>query len=74
MTVPAGSLEERLTELEVRFAFLEDTVATLNDLVAGHDRLLLTMRNEFERMREELGVVRTALSHDVGQEPPPPHY
>ena len=69
-----GTLEERLTELEVRFAFLEDTVATLSDLVAGHDRLLGQFRVEFQRMRDELGVVRTSLSYDAGSEPPPPHY
>ncbi|HOV56988.1 MAG TPA: SlyX family protein [Rhodanobacteraceae bacterium] len=68
------TLEERLTELEVRFAFLEDAVATLNGTVAEHDRLLLHMRTEFERMRLELGTVRVALADDVRNEPPPPHY
>ncbi|HJU38319.1 MAG TPA: SlyX family protein [Tahibacter sp.] len=70
----AISLEERLTELEVRFAFLEDAVTSLNTTVATHDRLLLDMREEFRRMRSELGVVRSSLSHDPSSEPPPPHY
>lgn len=68
------SLEERLTELEVRFAFVEDTVTALNAAVTGHDRLLEKLRGEFDRMRDELGVMRTALSHDTRDEPPPPHY
>ena len=70
----AASLEERLTELEVRFAFLEDTVSSLNQTLSEHDRLLALMRGEFERMRLELGTVRVALSHDARDEPPPPHY
>jgi SlyX protein len=70
----AASLEERLTELEVRFAFLEDTVNALNHTLSEHDRLLMLMRSEFERMRVELGTVRVALSHDAHDEPPPPHY
>ena len=36
----SGSLEDRLTELEVRLAFVDDTVNSLNDTVAAHDRLL----------------------------------
>ncbi|HVJ62012.1 MAG TPA: SlyX family protein [Tahibacter sp.] len=70
----ATSLEERLTELEVRFAFLEEAVTSLNNTIAAHDRLLLDMRDEFRRMRSELGVVRSSLSHDPASEPPPPHY
>lgn len=70
----ATTLEERLTELEVRFAFLEDTVTVLNSTLAAHDRVLGDMREEFRRLRAELGVVRSGLSHDAASEPPPPHY
>lgn len=70
----AATLEERLTELEVRFAFLEDTVAVLNATVSAHDRLLGDMHQEFRRLRSELSVVRSSLSHDPAGEPPPPHY
>jgi SlyX protein len=70
----AGTLEERLTELEVRLAFLDDTVASLSGSVAAHDRLLQQFQREFAHMRAELGTVRTALSHDIVDEPPPPHY
>ena len=70
----ATSLEERLTELEVRFAFLEDAVTSLNNTIVAHDRLLLDMRDEFRRMRSELGVVRSSLTDDPASEPPPPHY
>lgn len=70
----AATLEERLTELEVRFAFLEDTIVVLNSTVAAHDRMLGDMREEFRRLRSELGVVRSSLSHDPATEPPPPHY
>lgn len=70
----AATLEERLTELEVRFAFLEETVAVLNTTVAAHDRVIGDMRDEFRRLRNELGVVRSSLSHDPASEPPPPHY
>ena len=71
MSVP---LEERLNELEVRLAFVDDTMATLNATVSAHDRVLNDMRLALERLRIELSGVRTALSQDARDEPPPPHY
>jgi SlyX protein len=69
-----GSLDERLNELEVRLAFVDDTMATLNATVSEHDRVLHDMRIALERLRLELSGVRTALQQDARDEPPPPHY
>ncbi|HNR23649.1 MAG TPA: SlyX family protein [Steroidobacteraceae bacterium] len=69
-----STLEERLTELEVRLAFLDDSVAALNSAVAMHDRTNVQLRLELERMRAELVGLRTSLAHDTASEPPPPHY
>ena len=68
------ALEDRLTELEVKLAFVDDTMATLNATVSAHDRALADMRVALERLRGELTGVRTALAADVRDEPPPPHY
>ena len=70
----SASLEERLNELEVRLAFVDDTMATLNATVSEHDRVLTDMRLALERLRVELSGMRSALQHDVHDEPPPPHY
>jgi SlyX protein len=69
-----SALEERLTELEVRLAFVDDTMAVLNATVSAHDRALQEVRDAIERLRLELTGVRTALAQDVRDEPPPPHY
>lgn len=68
------SLEERLTELEVRLAFIDDTVHALNETAAAHERLLRDLQTAMERMRGDLVAVRGALAHDARDEPPPPHY
>jgi SlyX protein len=68
------TLEERLNELEVRLAFVDDTMTTLNATVSAHDRALNDMRLALERLRFELSGVRTALQQDIRDEPPPPHY
>jgi SlyX protein len=68
------SLEHRLTELETRIAFLEHTVQTLDAAVATQDRCVNRLQREFELLRGELGQVKVALSHDMRNEPAPPHY
>lgn len=69
-----STLEERLTELEVRLAFIDDGVSALNAAVAMQDQSMLAMRRELEQLRADLVLLRTALGHDVRSEPPPPHY
>ena len=69
-----GSLEERLNELEVRLAFVDDTLNSLNDTVAAHDRQLRELVAAMDRLRGDLVAARTARVHDVHDEPPPPHY
>jgi SlyX protein len=70
----SGSLEERLTELEVRLSFVDDSIASLSDTVASHDRQLHEIRSLLERLHTDLLAVRGAFAHDVHDEPPPPHY
>jgi len=67
-------LEDRLTELEVRLAFVDDTMSTLSAAVAEHDRALHEIRLALERLRSDLAGMRGAFSGDVHDEPPPPHY
>ncbi|MEO7014183.1 MAG: SlyX family protein [Dokdonella sp.] len=69
-----SSLEERLTELEVRLAFIDDGVASLNAAVAMQDQMMLGMRRELDRLRGDLVGLRSTLGNDVNDEPPPPHY
>jgi SlyX protein len=69
-----GTLEDRLTELEVRLAFVDDTMNVLNDTVAAHEQQLLEMRLAMDRLRSELVTMRGSLTQDARDEPPPPHY
>ena len=69
-----STLEERLTELEIRLAFIDDAVTSLNAAAAAQDQAMHTMAGELTRLRAELMGLRSSLSHDAGTEPPPPHY
>jgi len=66
--------EQRLTELEVRCAFIEQTLQSLDSTVAAQDRALADLRRENERLRLELAQLRSGAAGDARDEPPPPHY
>ncbi|MBC2655857.1 SlyX family protein [Pseudomonas sp. MSSRFD41] len=67
------SLEARVTDLESRLAFQDDTIQALNDeLVAQHkvlERLQLQMTAMLKRQEEMAGQFSS-----FEEEVPPPHY
>ncbi|MBI2399366.1 MAG: SlyX family protein [Xanthomonadales bacterium] len=69
-----AEINTRLAELESRFAFQDDVVATLNPQVATQERRLVDIVEELRQLRREVTLLRAALGHDAADEPPPPHY
>lgn len=67
------TLEGRVTELETRLAFQDDTIQALNEVVVDQqrqlERLALQMGQLIERYKELAGQFG-----EGGEEPPPPHY
>ncbi|QXI29932.1 SlyX family protein [Pseudomonas vanderleydeniana] len=67
------NLEERVTELETRLAFQDDTIQALNDVLVGQQR-------EVERLQLQMAALIKRHEEMVGQfgisedEAPPPHY
>ncbi|MEO7148621.1 MAG: SlyX family protein [Rhodanobacteraceae bacterium] len=66
--------DDRLTEMEVRLAFLDEALAELNAAEADRSQRMLAIERILSDLRLELAAIRTALGEDVRQEPPPPHY
>jgi len=65
--------DERMNELELKLTFLDDAVASLNDTEAQQSQRLLQLERALTELRQELAALRTNLSDDVHDEPPP-HY
>jgi len=67
------SPESRITELETRQAFQDDTLQALNDVVVEQgrviERLQLQMAELIKRYEEMVGQYGSE-----GEEAPPPHY
>jgi len=67
------NLDERVTELESRLAFQDDTLQTLNDVLVGQQRSLERMQLQMAALikrQEEMGGQFESLE----EESPPPHY
>ncbi|MFL9815027.1 SlyX family protein [Stutzerimonas sp. VN223-3] len=66
-------LEHRITDLEARLAFQDDTIQTLNDV-------LVTQQRAVERLQAQLGMLarrQEDMQSRIGgeeDEAPPPHY
>lgn len=68
------SLEQRLTELEVRLTFIDDTVNGLVSIETEQAQQILALEQMIRDLRQGLASVRGGQSHDPHSEPPPPHY
>jgi SlyX protein len=67
------SLEGRVTELESRLAFQDDTIQALNDVLVTQQRALDRLQQQMAAMlkrQEEMGSQFDTFEEDV----PPPHY
>ncbi len=68
------SSDDRLTEMEVRLAFLDEALAQLNAAEADRSQRMLAIERLLSDLRLEFAAIRTALGEDMREEPPPPHY
>lgn len=66
--------EERLTELEVRLAFIDDAVQALVNADAEQSLRIATLERLVRDLRSELETVRLGQDPDPHSEPAPPHY
>lgn len=65
--------QDRIGDLEARYAFLDDQVQHLDAIVVAQRDLIDRLAEELRRVRESLETMRPDMP-DGGPEPPPPHY
>jgi SlyX protein len=69
-----NSNERRLTELETRVAFQDDTIQQLNDVITRHEQRIQRLERELEQLKRQLALVAPSLIAPATEETPPPHY
>jgi len=78
MTERDGSIElmSRMTELEEKFSFQEDTLQQLNDVVAVQGRQIMELAAQLKSCKEQLDGLRERDRSGNGEtvDERPPHY
>jgi SlyX protein len=74
MNAPINTLEQRLTEMEVKLTFIDDTVQALASADADQSVRIASLERALRDLRGELSSMRIGNADDPHGEPPPPHY
>ena len=67
-------MNERLTELEVRVAFQDQTIQDLNEGVTRQQREIDRLVRELEAVKSRLAGLAPSMVIPQEDEKPPPHY
>ena len=66
--------EDRITELESKVAFQDDTIDTLNDVIIHQQSQIDELKKELIKLSARLQSVQEISTTPAQNEPPPPHY
>lgn len=67
-------MEERVTELESRVAFQDDTIQKLNDVIVEQQGRIDQLSAQMAVLKEQIQALVPELLANESQETPPPHY
>jgi len=67
-------MEDRLTELEIRFTHQERTLEELNETVCRQEISMERLEREVRLLREQVKLLLPSLIQSQDEEEPPPHY
>ncbi|WP_455222441.1 SlyX family protein [Kaarinaea lacus] len=67
-------IEERITEIESRVAFQDDTIQQLNDVIVRQQHDIEQLTEELQLLKQQIQSLAPSLVVDQAQETPPPHY
>ena len=66
--------DDRLADLESRFAFQEDTIERLNEIVVRQQRQIDGLVAALDELGRQLRNLQQSQVAELSQETPPPHY
>ncbi len=66
-------LEQRITDLEARLAFQDDTIQTLNDVLVTQQRTVDRLQAQLSMLARRQEDLQSRIEGE-GDEAPPPHY
>lgn len=69
-----NAIAGRLTELETRLAFQDNTIGELNDVIAAQDRRIAQLERTLATLKGQMQIMAPSLIASAAEETPPPHY
>lgn len=67
-------MEERLVKLEVKIAYAEETIATLNQVVTDQDKEIALLKTRLEKLEQRLADLIALEQEGLPADQMPPHY
>jgi SlyX protein len=67
-------MEERLTKLEMKLAFAEETITTLDSVVTEQAKEIALLNGRLEKLEKRLTDFIEEVGEDMADNQRPPHY
>ncbi|MGR6860436.1 SlyX family protein [Aliivibrio salmonicida] len=74
MTADIKKLEDKISDLEYKMAFQEQTIEELNDALSQQQLLITNMQVQMRFVVGKMKTMDTSSMADASEETPPPHY
>jgi len=68
------TMEERITELELRFMHQEHIIQELNETVYRQEQIIARLEQGFILISEQMRTLEPSTTRDPDEEERPPHY
>jgi len=68
------NIEEGIIDLQTKYAYQEDMLQTLNEIIITQQAELRALKDDMKRMRESLKSAIGSQLARPDEEVPPPHY
>jgi SlyX protein len=73
-TEQSRMMQDRLTEIEIRIAYVEQTVNELSDVLVRQQAYIYRLERGFERLNEKLQAEKEIQADGDPEAERPPHY
>lgn len=67
-------IQDQVMSLEIKLAFQDDLVETLNQIVIGQQQQLDLLQQQVQLLYQQLKSLQPSNIADLAEEAPPPHY
>lgn len=68
------NIQDQVSNLEIKLAFQDDLVETLNQIVIGQQQQLDLLQQQVQLLYQQFKSLQPSDIADLAQEVPPPHY